>query len=167
MPRGACAFVPGRATAPRCAAASHGAGLRAQGKFEHAVPYESVPVYYVPQMIGLMAVFQRDYTDMFSYTMANGSRLFRMEAQPAVWSRFQPVLAEYWHNHLEPALKLLANGASREELRAYRPVWDAKRAAEMKALCEQSAAAVQVTDIPPLTEEQLRRVGRKPPGEAK
>ena len=146
--------------------ASHAFGPRGQANFARAVPYDNIPVYYVPQMIGLMAVFQRDYTDLFSYTMANGSRLFRMEAQPAVWSRFQPVLAEYWHNHLAPAQKLLAGGASREELRAYRPVWDAKRGAEMKALCEQCAAAVQVTDIPPLTQEQLHRVRRKPPGEA-
>ena len=44
-----------------------------KGDPHSAKPYPNVPWYYVPQVQGLMAVFDRPYCDVFCYTVNNGT----------------------------------------------------------------------------------------------
>ena len=49
-----------------------------RGKPLEAKPYPKVPWYYVPQVQGLMAVFDRPWVDVFAYTVNNGCAIYRV-----------------------------------------------------------------------------------------
>lgn len=78
-----------------------------QGQPEFCVPWSQVPYHYVPQVQGLMEILDRDWLDLFVWTM-NGSVLFRIERDPDYWELIFDVLNDFWWGSVVPAKKALA-----------------------------------------------------------
>jgi len=113
-------------------------------KFERALPYADLPAYYVPQLLGLMHVFERDFAHLFVYTMRNGCSLYTVPHQRAAWAGMRGELRRIWFDHVLPARAFLAEAgdseAAREEARRrFRPQPSAERVSGFKAAC----AAIQ------------------------
>jgi hypothetical protein len=137
---------------------------------ENAKPWGEMPSYYVPQVLGQMAVVGRSYGDLFAFTRRNGCVAFRLEAAPATWEPMRGVLREFWHAHVLPARQAAAQGASPEELRAqFAPRHDEARAEELKASCRALLRTTVMTRFATPTEAQLqaelaRQAAQRRPG---
>ena len=133
-------------------------GRAAAGNFRLAAPYPAVPAYYVPQLLGLMAVFDRRYADLFCFTAQQGCTLFRVPASPEAWALMRDMLRDFWHENLVPAREALAQGAPAAEVEQWRPRLDAERARAVKAAATRLAdqAETQRFESPP--EEVLLRL---------
>lgn len=67
------------------------------------------------QVQGLMDVFDRDWCNLFVWTV-NGSTLFHIKRDPDYWSLCFQGLAEFWWNHVVPGKhELVAHGPGAEE----------------------------------------------------
>ena len=73
-----------------------------RGRPLDATPYPRVPWYYVPQVQGLMAVFDRPYCDVFCYTVNGGSAIYRVERDPEYWALMYRALSDFWWQHVVP-----------------------------------------------------------------
>ena len=60
-----------------------------------------------PQVQGLMDVFDRDWCNLFVWTV-NGSMLFHIKRDPEYWRLCFQGLAEFWWSHVVPAKHALA-----------------------------------------------------------
>eukprot|EP00250_Pteridium_aquilinum_P006558 c16446_g1_i1 orf=99-1007(+) len=78
-----------------------------QGKPEFCIPWSEIPYHYIPQVQGLMEIMDRDWLDLFVWTM-NGSALFRVERDPDYWQLIFDVLNDFWWGSVVPAKKSLA-----------------------------------------------------------
>ena len=116
----------------------------------HAQPYPSIPVYYMPQVLALQAVFEREFADFFVYTTANGCVLWRVSHDAALWAAMRSTLKTIWFDSVLPARAALASGGiAPQELRArFSPRHDARRAAEFTNACNALAAAAERSDFP-------------------
>jgi uracil-DNA glycosylase len=83
----------------------------------NAVPYPRVPWYYVPQVQGLMAVFDRPYCDVFCYTARNGAAIYRVRRDAAYWTAMYAGLSDFWWQHVVPGKHALAAGEDPERHR--------------------------------------------------
>jgi len=95
----------------------------------NAKPYPAVPWYYVPQVQGLMAVFDRPYCDVFCYTVRNGSAIYRVERDERYWAAMFGGLSDFWWQHVVPGKHALAAGEDPEK---YRPLETRALTDEMK-----------------------------------
>ena len=82
-----------------------------------AVPYPTVPWYYVPQVQGLMAVFDRPYCDVFCYTARNGASITRVGRDSRYWTAMYAGLSDFWWQHVVPGKHALAAGEDPERHR--------------------------------------------------
>ncbi|CAI5960708.1 unnamed protein product [Closterium sp. NIES-64] len=82
-----------------------------------AAPYPSVPHYYMPQIQGLLEIFDRDWLDFFVWTKMGGSALFRVERDKKYWELLFTALEEFWWVHLVPAKEALTQGQKEEDVR--------------------------------------------------
>ncbi|GJP30011.1 hypothetical protein CLOM_g22034 [Closterium sp. NIES-68] len=82
-----------------------------------ASPYPSVPFYYMPQIQGLLEIFDRDWLDFFVWTKMGGSALFRVERDKEYWRLLFTALEEFWWQHVVPAKEALGEGRGEEEVR--------------------------------------------------
>ena len=82
-----------------------------------AVPYPTVPWYYVPQAQGLMAVFDRPYCDVFCYTVRNGAAIYRVRRDARHWTAMYAGLSDFWWQHVVPGKHALAAGEDPERHR--------------------------------------------------
>lgn len=83
----------------------------------NAVPYPTVPWYYVPQVQGLMAVFDRPYCDVFCYTVRNGAAIYRVRRDAQYWTAMYKALSDFWWQHVVPGKHALAAGEDPERHR--------------------------------------------------
>jgi uracil-DNA glycosylase len=83
----------------------------------NAVPYPTVPWYYVPQVQGLMAVFDRPYCDVFCYTVRNGAAIYRVRRDVQYWTAMYKALSDFWWQHVVPGKHALAAGEDPERHR--------------------------------------------------
>lgn len=83
----------------------------------NAVPYPTVPWYYVPQVQGLMAVFDRPYCDVFCYTVRNGAAIYRVRRDARYWTAMYKALSDFWWQHVVPGKHALAAGEDPERHR--------------------------------------------------
>ena len=118
-------------------------GRAAAGNFRLAAPYPAVPPYYVPQLLGLMAVFDRRYADLFCFTAQQGCTLFRVPSSPESWALMRDMLHDFWQDNLVPAREALAQGAAAADVEQWRPRLDVERAAAVKAAAVQLAEAAE------------------------
>lgn len=115
-----------------------------------AEPYESIPPYYVPQMMGQMAVFDRRFCDLFAFTPRR-SALWTLDFDAALWRQMIVILRHFWFQNVLPARAAKAQGASEAELRAlYAPKTDVAAQRSIEAGCLAIAQRVQrrVYDAP-------------------
>jgi len=68
--------------------------------------------YYMPQIQGLMDVFDREWCALYVWTPARGSSSFIISRDRAYWSACFDVLAEFWWSHTVPARQLRADEGS-------------------------------------------------------
>lgn len=61
------------------------------------------------QVQGLMEIFDRDWCNIYSYTV-NASSLQHIKRDRDYWHKVYTVLAEFWWGHLIPAKHALAAG---------------------------------------------------------
>ena len=73
-----------------------------RGRPESAKPYPNVPWYYMPQVQGLMAVFDRDWCDVFCYTVGHGSAIYRVERDEEYWALMYGALSDFWWQSVVP-----------------------------------------------------------------
>jgi uracil-DNA glycosylase len=73
-----------------------------KGRPESATPYPGVPWYYMPQVQGLMAVFDRGWCDVFCYTVGQGSTIYRVERDPEYWALMYRALSDFWWQNVVP-----------------------------------------------------------------
>ncbi|KAK9840347.1 hypothetical protein WJX74_007980 [Apatococcus lobatus] len=80
-----------------------------RGNTALAKPYEQAPFYYMPQVQGLMDMFDREWCDLYCWT-PNGSTIFHIPRDRQYWLSCFEVLAEFWWAHVVPAKHALALG---------------------------------------------------------
>jgi len=117
-------------------------GGREAPSFADAKPWAAEPPsYYMPQLLGQLAVLERSYAHLFCYTQRHGSALYRLEFDPAAWAAMKAQLHAYWFRHLLPAKQALQEGAPEAEVRhRFTPVLDPAAAAATRAACARLAA---------------------------
>ncbi|CAI5520793.1 unnamed protein product [Closterium sp. Naga37s-1] len=86
-----------------------------------ATPYPSVPVYYMPQIQGLLEIFDRDWLDFFVWTEMGGTALFRVERDKQYWELLFTALEEFWRVYVVPAKEALREGQMEEVRWKYYP----------------------------------------------
>ena len=133
-------------------------GRAAGGNFRLAAPYPSTPSYYVPQLLGLLAVFDRRYADLFCYTAQEGCALFRVPASPQAWALMRDMLHDFWTRNLVPAREALAQGAAAGELEQWRPRLDVERAREVKQAAERLSKEAETHRFASPPEEVLQQL---------
>lgn len=90
-----------------------------KGSPQEAKPYPRIPFYYVPQVQGLMEVLDREWCDLFCWTV-NGSAIYRVNRDPKYWKMCYEALGEFWWAHVIPAKHALAEG-DRDKAEKLRP----------------------------------------------
>ncbi|KAL9420749.1 hypothetical protein AB3S75_038344 [Citrus x aurantiifolia] len=123
-----------------------------KGKPEIALPWSTVPFYYMPQVQGQMEILDREWVDLYCWT-PNGSTIFRVMRRRDYWELIHGILQEFWWENVVPAKEALSMG--REELAtSYDPtsthrltglaiVKSLKLASESKLLCKEIAGHVE------------------------
>lgn len=90
-----------------------------KGKPELALPWTNMPFYYMPQVQGQMEVMNRDWVDLYCWTL-NGSTIFRVCRDREYWALIHGILREFWWENVVPAREALSMG-SEEEAKKYEP----------------------------------------------
>ena len=119
-----------------------------------ASPYAKVPWYYVPQVQGLMAVFDRPWCDLVSYTVNGGVAIYRVERDHDYWNLLYECCSEFWWQHVVPGKHALAAGKDAEK---YRPASEHPLCAELKRRSKAIADKSPTTWIAPDRVADLRR----------
>lgn len=77
-----------------------------KGRPELCLPWIAVPYYYMPQVQGLMEILDRDWLDLYVWTL-NGSTVFRVERNADYWTLIYGVLSDFWWANVIPAKQSL------------------------------------------------------------
>eukprot|EP00250_Pteridium_aquilinum_P023198 c26390_g1_i1 orf=46-996(+) len=91
-----------------------------KGKPELCVPWAAVPYYYMPQVQGLMEILDRDWVDLYVWTL-NGSTIFRVERNSEYWTLIYGVLSDFWWANVVPAKQTILLQKN-VDANIYRPV---------------------------------------------
>lgn len=73
-----------------------------KGKPELALPWTSVPYYYMPQLQGLLEILDMSLMDFYCWT-PNASTVFRIRRDPDYWALIYEPLKEFWWESVMPA----------------------------------------------------------------
>ncbi|CAG9465778.1 unnamed protein product [Pedinophyceae sp. YPF-701] len=73
------------------------------GRPEMAQPWRVAPYYYMPQLQGLMEVFDREWAHLWCWTRSGGASLFLVRRDRRYWAYCWTVLADFWWWHVVPA----------------------------------------------------------------
>ncbi|BDA42985.1 hypothetical protein COCOBI_03-8780 [Coccomyxa sp. Obi] len=117
-----------------------------RGRPTAAAPPKQPPWYYMPQVQGLMEIFDREWCNIYMWTV-NGSALFYIPRDRAYWAACFEVLSEFWWAHLVPAKHALAAN-KRELAETYRPQARHRRTQELIDYSKHMAASAPVTKFP-------------------
>jgi putative phage-type endonuclease len=143
------------ATIPDVRGGKEGAGILEikcpfnKGRPEEAAPPEHAIWYYIPQLQGLMDVFDREWCDLYVWTPRGGSASFRVHRDRAYWSACFSVLADFWWAHVVPARQARDAGRSPEDVEAFRPDEMHVTREALKAWSKRIALAAPRTYYPP------------------
>ncbi|GAB2220424.1 hypothetical protein Droror1_Dr00008074 [Drosera rotundifolia] len=122
------------------------------GKPKLGLPWSSMPFYYMPQIQGLMEIMDREWVDLYCWTL-NGSTIFRVYRVREYWELIHGVLHEFWWGNVIPAREALSLGKE-EEAWTYKPESTHRRtgqviaissrlASEAKLLCRELAGQIE------------------------
>ncbi|OMO60394.1 Restriction endonuclease type II-like protein [Corchorus capsularis] len=123
-----------------------------KGKPETALPWSTMPFYYMPQVQGQMEIMDREWVDLYCWTQ-NGSTIFRVLRERSYWDLIHGILREFWWENVIPAREAILLGKE-EEAKAYKPAATHKQtalvisksiklASESKMLCREIAGHVE------------------------
>ncbi|XP_073130937.1 uncharacterized protein [Henckelia pumila] len=123
-----------------------------KGKPEIALPWSTMPFYYMPQVQGQMEIMDRDWVDLYCWT-PNGSTIFRVCRDRNYWELILGILREFWWENVVPARESLLLGKE-EEAKSFKPSSTHKQtglvifksiklASEAKLLCREIAGHVE------------------------
>ncbi|KAK9863175.1 hypothetical protein WJX84_006084 [Apatococcus fuscideae] len=101
-----------------------------RGNIATARPYEYAPFYYMPQVQGLMDMFDREWCHLYCWTQT-GSTIFCIQRDRQYWLRCFEVLAEFWWAHVIPAKHAIALGTE-TDLDTLRPGADHMATGDLK-----------------------------------
>ncbi|XP_047949953.1 uncharacterized protein LOC125195773 isoform X3 [Salvia hispanica] len=93
------------------------------GDMSKAEPWKRVPLHYIPQAQGLMEILDRDWMDMYVWTV-NGSSLLRIHRNLEYWDTMKIALSDFWWKHVQPAQEICSRTVITNpliELRSLRP----------------------------------------------
>lgn len=90
-----------------------------KGKPETALPWSTMPFYYMPQVQGQMEIMDREWVDLYCWTI-NGSTIFRVIRDREYWELMHGILKEFWWENVIPAKEALSMGKE-EEAKSYIP----------------------------------------------
>ncbi|XP_073030830.1 uncharacterized protein [Primulina eburnea] len=93
------------------------------GDMTRAYPWKRVPLYYIPQAQGLMEILDRDWMDMYVWTV-HGSSLFRLYRNEEYWYVLKMALSDFWWKHVQPAKEICNTSVITNplvELKSFRP----------------------------------------------
>ncbi|KAI5072910.1 hypothetical protein GOP47_0013016 [Adiantum capillus-veneris] len=90
------------------------------GKPEFCVPWSEVPFHHMPQIQGLMEILDRDWLDVFVWTM-NGCALFRVERDPDYWELIFDVLKDFWWGSVVPGKRALES-QKKIDVNVFKPI---------------------------------------------
>ncbi|CAA0822528.1 Restriction endonuclease- type II-like superfamily protein [Striga hermonthica] len=93
------------------------------GNMEQALPWKRIPLHYIPQAQGLMEILDRDWMDMYVWTV-NGSSLFRIYRDEEYWKLLKIALCDFWLKHVLPAKEIYEQKVITNpliELKQFRP----------------------------------------------
>ncbi|XP_074296391.1 uncharacterized protein LOC141626538 [Silene latifolia] len=123
-----------------------------KGKPALALPWSTMPFYYMPQVQGQLEIMDRDWVDLYCWT-PNGSTIFRVHRERGYWELMHEILREFWWENVIPAREALLVGGE-EAANFYKPTSkhkltglmiykSIKLAAEAKLLCKEIAGHVE------------------------
>ncbi|KAL5760085.1 hypothetical protein ACOSP7_018586 [Xanthoceras sorbifolium] len=123
-----------------------------KGKPETALPWSTMPFYYMPQVQGQMEIMGREWVDLYCWTI-NGSTIFRVHRDRDYWELIHEILQEFWWGNVLPAKEALSKGRE-DEAKSYNPTSthrltgltiskSLKLASESKLLCREIAGHVE------------------------
>lgn len=123
-----------------------------KGKPDTALPWSTMPFYYMPQVQGQMEIMDRDWVDLYCWT-PNGSTIFRVCRDRNYWELMLGILREFWWENVVPARESLLLG-NEEEAKSFKPSSTHKQtglvifksiklASEAKLLCREIAGHVE------------------------
>lgn len=92
-----------------------------KGHPELAQPPKRAIWYYMPQIQGLMDVFDREWCCLYIWTSHHGSSSFVIPRNREYWSTCFDVLAEFWWAHTIPARQARDNGAQPTDIAEFSP----------------------------------------------
>ena len=94
-----------------------------RGRPEDAVPPKHAIWYYMPQLQGLMDIFDREWCHLFVWTPCHGSVIFLIDRDRRYWAACFDVLADFWWEKVVPARQEKEKGSAPGEpnLEKYRP----------------------------------------------
>ena len=127
-----------------------------------AKPYPNLPPYYVPQLLGVQRVFQRDFGDLFCYTQQHGCVSWRVPHSRDTWQGMEEQLRSFWKQNVLPARAALKAGVPEAEVRQlYQPVPNPEATAWAQEQCDRISREADVTQFPspPLEDLQRRAAG--------
>jgi len=116
-----------------------------KGRPELAVPPQQAIWYYMPQLQGLMDIFNREWCSLYIWTQMHGSASFQVERNEEYWAAAFEILAEYWWAHVVPARQARDAGAMREEIEAFRPVDNIEASEKLRRWSKQLAVEAPAT----------------------
>ncbi|KAL2491578.1 Restriction endonuclease [Abeliophyllum distichum] len=88
-----------------------------------ATPWKRIPLYYIPQAQGLMEILDRDWMDLYVWTV-NGSSLFRLHRNVEYWDLLKIALSDFWWKHVQPAKEVCNKSVIMNplvQLKSFRP----------------------------------------------
>ena len=147
------------AAAPRPAV--HGPGILEikcpynKGRPDLAEPPSRAIWYYMPQLQGLMDIFDREWCNLYVWTPERGSAAFLVRRDRNYWAACFDVLAEFWWAHVVPARQAHDRGAPEAEVQAFRPYNAHPASEELRAWSKRLAAEAPAVTFP------AQRVGRQ------
>lgn len=123
-----------------------------KGKPEIALPWSTMPFYYMPQVQGQMEIMDREWVDLYCWTQ-NGSTIFRVCRERGYWELIHEILREFWWENVIPAKEALSMGKE-EQTKLYNPTpthrltglaiaKSIKLASDAKLLCREIAGHVE------------------------
>lgn len=123
-----------------------------KGKPETALPWSTMPFYYMPQVQGQMEIMDRDWVDLYCWT-PNGSTIFRVNRDHGYFESMCGILKEFWWGNVMPAREALLLGKE-DEAKKYEPESthiktglaisrSIKLASEAKLLCREIAGHIE------------------------
>lgn len=112
-----------------------------RGHPEHAAPPSKAIWYYMPQLQGLMDIFDREWCVLYVWTINNGSVAFLITRDREYWAAAFAVLADFWWSYVVPARQAYEQGASPDEVDRFRPPDNHPGADELRAWSKRLANA--------------------------